>query len=59
MSFLVVLFAVMENANLFFVIVTYITSVSLGLLPHYLDINKSNLMGVLIIPAIVIYTGIS
>jgi putative membrane protein len=59
MSFLVVLFGVMEHANLFFVLVIYITSISLGLLPHYLDINKSNLMGVLIVPAIVIYIGIS
>jgi putative membrane protein len=57
MSFLVVLFGVMEHASLFFVIVTYITSVALGLLPHYLDINKSNLMGVLIVPAIVVYMG--
>jgi putative membrane protein len=57
MSFLVVLFAVMEQSNLFFVILTYITSIALGLLPHYLDINKSNLMGVLIVPAIVIYAG--
>jgi len=57
MSFLVVLFGVMEHANLFFVMVTYITSIALGLLPHYLDINKSNLMGVLIVPAIVVYMG--
>ncbi|EKQ55331.1 MAG: putative membrane protein [Methanobacterium sp. Maddingley MBC34] len=57
MSFLVVLFGVMEHSNLFFVMVTYFTSVALGLLPHYLDINKSNLMGVLIVPAIVVYMG--
>jgi Predicted membrane protein len=53
------LFAVMEQANLVFVLVTYITSIAMGLLPHYLDINKSNLMGVLIVPAIVIYIGIA
>lgn len=58
MSFLVLLFALMEHANLLFILVTYITSISLGLLPHYLDINKSHLMGVLIVPAIVIYMGI-
>lgn len=57
MSFLVVLFGVMEHANLLFVMVTYVTSIALGLLPHYLDINKSNLMGVLIVPAIVVYMG--
>lgn len=32
-----------------------ITSTALGMLPHYLGIGKSHLMGVLIIPAIVIY----
>jgi putative membrane protein len=58
MSFLVVLFAVMEHANLIFIILIYLTSIALGLLPHYLDINKSHLMGVLIIPAIVVYSGI-
>ncbi len=58
MSFLVVLFGVMEHANLIFVMVMYITAIAMGLLPHYLDINKSNLMGVLIVPAIVVYMGI-
>jgi len=58
MSFLVIFFAWMEHANLFFILLTYITSIALGLLPHYLDINKSHLMGVLIIPAIVVYIGI-
>lgn len=59
MSFLVVLFALMEHANILFIILVYATAVALGLLPHYLDINKSNLMGVLIVPAIVIYVGIA
>ena len=57
MSFLVVLFALMEHANLIFILIIYITAISLGLLPHYLDINKSHLMGVLIVPAIVVYAG--
>ncbi|OPX60822.1 MAG: Tripartite tricarboxylate transporter TctA family protein [Methanobacterium sp. PtaB.Bin024] len=59
MSFLVVLFALMENANLIFIFVIYVTSIAMGLLPHYLDINKSHLMGVLIVPAIVVYTGMA
>lgn len=58
MSFLVVLFGVMEGANLIFILLIYITSITMGLLPHYLNINKSHLMGVLIMPAIVVYTGI-
>jgi putative membrane protein len=58
MSFLVVLFGFMESANLIFILLIYITAISMGLLPHYLDINKSHLMGVLIVPAILVYTGI-
>jgi len=52
------IFTIMEHANLWFVLLVYATSVALGLLPHYLGINKSNLMGVLVVPAIVIYVGI-
>ena len=32
-----------------------ITSTALGLLPHYIGVGKSHLMGILIIPAIIIY----
>lgn len=32
-----------------------ITSTAMGMLPHYLGVGKSHLMGILIIPAIVIY----
>ena len=32
-----------------------ITSTAMGMLPHYIGVGKSHLMGVLIIPAIVIY----
>ena len=59
MSLLVILFAIIEHANILFIILVYITAVALGLLPHYLGLNKSNLMGVLIVPAIVIYVGIA
>lgn len=59
MSFLVLLFTLMEHANVLFVAVVYTTSIALGLLPHYLGLNKSNLMGVLIVPAIVIYFNLS
>ena len=58
MSFLVGLFSFIEQANILMVVLTYITSISLGLLPHYLGINKSHLMGVLIVPAIVVYMGL-
>jgi putative membrane protein len=55
MSLLVIGFALWYHANLFFMLIVYITSIALGLIPHYLGVNKSNLMGVLIVPAIVIY----
>ena len=58
MSFLVVLFALMQHTNLFYIILVYITATALGLLPNYLELNKSNLMGVLIFPAIIIYAGL-
>ncbi|MGZ7118165.1 MAG: tripartite tricarboxylate transporter permease [Methanobacterium sp.] len=55
MSILVVAFSLWYNANLLFMIIVYITAISMGLLPHYLGVNKSNLMGVLIVPAIILY----
>ncbi len=58
MSALVIIFTLKEGSNLFYVIILYITSISLGLIPHYVGVNKSNLMGVLIVPAIVVYTGL-
>lgn len=58
MTIIVIIFTVMEHANLLFVFLVYVTSVAMGLLPHYLGLNKSNLMGVLVVPAIVIYVGI-
>ncbi len=58
MSILVIIFAIIENVNILYILLVYITSISLGLIPHYIGVNKSNLMGVLILPAIVIYTGI-
>ncbi len=59
MSTTVILIGVLEGTNLLFVMLIYLTSISLGLLPHYIGISKSNLMGVLIIPAIIIYAGLA
>ena len=39
----------------FYMTLALITSTAMGMLPHYIGIGKSHLMGVLIIPAIVIY----
>lgn len=48
-------FAVVYEAPIPYVTLILITSTALGLLPHYLGISKSHLMGVLIIPAMIIY----
>ena len=43
------------EANVVYMTIALITSTALGMLPHYIGVGKSHLMGVLIIPAIVIY----
>ena len=58
MSLLVIGFSLWYHANLLFMLLVYITAIALGLLPHYLGVNKSNLMGVLIVPAVVVYFNI-
>lgn len=48
-------FTIIYEAPIFYITLALITSTALGLLPHYLGVSKSHLMGVLIIPAIIIY----
>lgn len=55
MSLLVIGFSLWYHANILFMLLVYITAIALGLLPHYTGVNKSNLMGVLIVPAVVVY----
>ena len=43
------------EAPVVYMTIALITSTALGMLPHYIGVGKSHLMGVLIIPAIVIY----
>lgn len=43
------------KAPIFYMSLALITSTALGMLPHYIGVGKSHLMGVLIVPAIVIY----
>lgn len=47
------------KAPLGYMTLALITSTAMGMLPHYIGIGKSHLMGVLIIPAIVIYMQMS
>lgn len=49
------LFVFYYKAPFFYMTLALITSTSMGMLPHYIGVGKSHLMGVLIIPAIVIY----
>lgn len=43
------------QAPVFYMTLALITSTAMGMLPHYIGVGKSHLMGILIIPAIVIY----
>ena len=49
------LFIIYYKAPIFYMSLALVTSTAMGMLPHYIGIGKSHLMGVLIIPAIVIY----
>lgn len=52
---LLYIFGLYYQAPLPYLTLMLITSTAMGLLPHYLDVGKSHLMSVLIIPAIIIY----
>ena len=43
------------QAPVLYMTLALITSTAMGMLPHYIGVGKSHLMGILIIPAIVIY----
>ncbi|MBE6501192.1 MAG: hypothetical protein E7Z79_01970 [Methanobrevibacter thaueri] len=49
------LFIIYYKAPVLYMSLALVTSTAMGMLPHYIGIGKSHLMGVLIIPAIVIY----
>jgi len=54
-SLFVIIFSLLENAPVHFILLAYVTSIALGLIPHYVGVSKSHLMGVLIVPALAIY----
>ncbi len=49
------IFIIYYQAPFVYMTLALVTSTAMGMLPHYLGVGKSHLMGVLIIPAIVIY----
>ncbi|MGL6298109.1 MAG: tripartite tricarboxylate transporter permease, partial [Methanobacteriaceae archaeon] len=51
------IFVFVYSAPFWYLTLVLIASTALGLLPHYLGANKSHLMGVLIVPAMIIYMG--
>ena len=48
-------FAIVYKGPILYLTLGLITTTAMGLLPHYLGVSKSHLMGVLILPAIIIY----
>lgn len=57
-TLILIIFTVTNNGCLWYVLLCYVTSISLGLLTNVLDLSESNLMGVLIVPSIITYLGI-
>lgn len=55
MILIIYVFSIFYKASILYLTIALITSTAMGLLPHYLGVSKSHLMGVLIIPAIIIY----
>lgn len=52
---IIYIFIFYYQAPIFYMTLVLMTSTAMGMLPHYLGVGKSHLMGVLIIPAILIY----
>ena len=49
------IFVFYYQAPVIYMTIALVTSTAMGMLPHYIGVGKSHLMGILIIPAIVIY----
>lgn len=57
-TLIILVFTISSNDNICYGALCYITSISLGLIVNSLDLNKSSLMGVLIVPSIITYLGL-
>ncbi|MCQ2977025.1 MAG: tripartite tricarboxylate transporter permease [archaeon] len=55
MIIILYIFTIVYQGPILYLTLALITSTAMGLLPHYLGVSKSHLMGVLILPAIIIY----
>ncbi|WP_042707782.1 tripartite tricarboxylate transporter permease [Methanobrevibacter wolinii] len=55
MIIIVYIFTIINKGPLWYITILLISSTALGLIPHFQGVSKSHLMGVLIVPAIIIY----
>lgn len=55
MILVVYAFTIINKGPLWYITILLISSIALGLMPHFQGVSKSHLMGVLIVPAIIIY----
>ncbi|MGN1321007.1 MAG: tripartite tricarboxylate transporter permease [Methanosphaera sp.] len=55
---IILIYCIVNHGCLWYIFLCYITSIALGILVNVLDLSKSNLMGVLIVPSILMYLGI-
>lgn len=58
LTLIIILFTFFTNDSLYYALLCYMTSISLGLIVNSLNLNKSSLMGVLIVPSIITYLGL-
>ncbi len=58
LTLIIILFTFFTNDSLYYSLLCYMTSISLGLIVNSLNLNKSSLMGVLIVPSIITYLGL-
>ncbi|MCD7781360.1 MAG: tripartite tricarboxylate transporter permease, partial [Methanosphaera sp.] len=58
LSIFIVCYTFFVGGCIWYVLLCYITSISLGMIVNVVDISKSNLMGVLIVPSIITYLGL-
>lgn len=57
-TLIVIIYCIYTSECIWYVLICYTTSVALGIIVNVVDLNKTLLMGVLIIPSIVIYLGL-
>ncbi len=57
-SLLLIVYTIITNGCIWYILICYVTSIGIGILVNVCDISKSNMMGVLILPSILTYLGV-